>query len=79
MSKTDPYAAPSRMYASKKEVPVAETAEETVEEVPTGTITEVKTWVGSDVERAESALEVERGSDHSRVTLIEYLEDMVTS
>lgn len=43
------------------------------DEVPTGTVEEVKTWVGEDHERAQSALESERAGQN-RPTLIAYLE-----
>lgn len=46
-----------------------------VQNVPDGTVKEVKDWVGSDPEKAREALELEesRGED-ARSTLVAYLE-----
>jgi len=46
-------------------------------EVPSGTISEIKEWIGDDVERARAALEVEQTREQPRVTLVEFLEDKV--
>lgn len=110
MSKSNPFAAPARIYSRAKKVEatpdsepaadesVVETApsastpdevveEETtevveeapVEEVPSGTINEVKAWVGDDKNRAQAALDAERESEEGgRSTLVKYLEDMIS-
>lgn len=44
-------------------------------EVPTGTVEEVKEWVGDDPDRARQALEAERAGQN-RSTLIAYLEEI---
>jgi hypothetical protein len=46
-------------------------------EVPTGTIAEVKDWVGDDKERAQAALDVENAKDNPRSTLVEWLEGVI--
>lgn len=46
-------------------------------EVPTGTIAEVKSWVGDDKERAQAALDVENEKDNPRSTLVDWLEDVI--
>jgi hypothetical protein len=84
MSKSDPYAAASRKFPSKKaDEPTVETAPDVVEEnenenVPTGSISEIKEWIGTDKDRAQHALDVEKAKDNPRVTLVEYLEDMLS-
>lgn len=76
---------------SADEVVTAPSADETVEdtpsaeeakteEVPAGSINEVKDWVGDDLERAQAALDAERAAeDGGRSTFIKYLEDMISS
>lgn len=49
-----------------------------VDEVPVGTISEVKTWVGSDVDRAQEALDAENAKEEPRTTLVAYLEVLVS-
>lgn len=84
MTKSDPFAAPSRMYPSTtsgkaEEIETSAEVHEGVTdvEVPSGTISELKTWIGDDIERARAALEVEMAKEQPRVTLVEYLEDSV--
>lgn len=48
-----------------------------VAEVPAGTISEVKSWVGSDLERAQKALDAENEKEDPRVTLVAYLEALI--
>ena len=81
MSKKDPYAPVNRVYPTKKvNAESVDTAPDTevVEEVPTGTISEVKAWVGDDKDRARLALDAENDKDDPRVTFVEYLEDMLS-
>ena len=42
-----------------------------------GTIPDVKAWVGDDLDRAEAALAAEMEKDPPRVTLVEYLENLL--
>ena len=81
-----PLSSPRQRNVITVSAPVAETAPETVteeeiavtEEVPEGTISEIKKWVGDDVDRAQVALNKENASDDPRVTLVAYLEALVT-
>lgn len=84
----NPYAAvrPS-VYESgiPAETEVADTTEqaqatsttESSSEVPTGSIKEVKEWVGEDVERAQEALDAEN-EGAQRSTLISHLEALLS-
>jgi hypothetical protein len=52
-------------------------APEESSEVPTGTINEVKAWVGDDKERAQAALDAENEKDNPRSTLVDWLEGVL--
>ena len=56
--------------------PSAEEPTPESDEVPEGTIAEVKAWVGDDTDRAARALEAEQNGQR-RTTLITWLEDRV--
>jgi len=86
MSESNPYAAPEDNEVV--EVPTAEETETASapepevkandgEEVPSGTIKEVLTWVGEDKERAQAALDAEKASDSERKTLVTSLEEIL--
>ncbi len=47
--------------------------------VPDGTVAEVLAWVGNDLDRAGQALYAEGAKARPRTTLVEALEDMLTS
>jgi hypothetical protein len=51
------------------------TVRDSGDEVPTGTIASVKSWVGTDKERAQQALEAEQQRETPRNTLVEWLQD----
>lgn len=44
-------------------------------EVPSGTVKELKEWVGEDSDRARRALAVENANPKPRASLVSYLED----
>jgi hypothetical protein len=48
--------------------------EEEENATPSGTIPEIKKWVGDDTERAQRALDAENANEKPRATLVEYLE-----
>lgn len=50
------------------------------EEVPTGTVPEILSWVGEDVERAKKALDVETSGDSKpRKGLVSQLTELIPS
>lgn len=53
-----------------------DTEEESGDEVPDGTVDEVKEWVGDDPEKAQKALDAENESDTPRSTLVDHLEGL---
>ncbi len=77
MSNDNPYAPQTTPVRATTE-PVQLSAEQVVAaenaEVPKGTVAEVKTWVGDDVDRAQAALDAEKDGAQ-RVTLIDFLEE----
>lgn len=92
MTESNPFAARPNVYESgiPTETEVADTTEqaqaavdvapvktEKVSEVPTGSIKEVKDWVGDDTERAQVALDAEN-EGNQRSTLITYLEGLLS-
>lgn len=68
----NPYKAKSR----KKTAPAPEPVEQKLV-APVGTIGAVLAWVGEDKERAEVALEQEKGEDKPRKSLIAQLEEVL--
>lgn len=59
--------------------PEPETQEDLEDDYPEdGTIPEVKAWIGDDLDRAQVALDREGERDTPRVTLLDYLQDMLT-
>lgn len=80
MSDTDPYAAPEWIVTEEardvSESAEAETPEEAVEGVPTGSIKVVLAWVGDDAEKAQKALDAELTGDQ-RSSLISKLEEII--
>ena len=62
--------------APEPEAAQQETPADSGDEVPDGTITEVKAWVGEDPDRAQAALDAEGTKDNPRVTLVEYLQSL---
>jgi hypothetical protein len=46
-------------------------------DVPTGTISDVLSWVDGDPVRAQAALDVEQAKSSPRVTLVEQLQSLV--
>jgi hypothetical protein len=44
------------------------------QDVPDGTVQDVKDWVGDDPDRAQAALAAENEKDEPRVTLVDWLE-----
>lgn len=57
--------------------PAPEPEDSGSEEVPTGTINEVKAWVGDDKERAQAALDAENAKETPRSTLVDWLEGVL--
>jgi hypothetical protein len=49
--------------------------EEEANATPSGTIPEIKDWVGDDTERAQRALDAENANEKPRKSLVGYLED----
>jgi hypothetical protein len=45
--------------------------------VPTGTINEIKAWVGDDQEKAQAALDAENEKENPRSTLVDWLEGVL--
>jgi hypothetical protein len=45
--------------------------------VPTGTINEIKAWVGDDKEKAQAALDAENAKESPRSTLVDWLEGVL--
>lgn len=78
MSDTDPYAAPSSLPSTRPLNGTVDVEEVAKSEVPEGTISEVKRWVGSDKDRASLALDAEESSDNPRVTLVSHLKDLLS-
>lgn len=73
MSKSNPYAAKKLRNVSV----VEEVIEAPSNEVPTGSITVILTWVAGDSERAIRAYEEETKSNKPRVSLLAQLEELV--
>lgn len=57
-------------YSAKKRT----TNEPDPDAVPSGTIPEIKDWVGDDSDRAQRALDAENANAKPRATLVGYLE-----
>jgi hypothetical protein len=66
----DPYGG----YSAKKK---DDTPQEDPNAVPSGTISEIKDWVGDDKDRAQKALDAEKANEKPRKTLVEDLEDIL--
>lgn len=73
------FTAAAMTAVAAKEVPAAvvETTLPTAEPVPDGTAMEIIEWVGSDIARAERALNVEESSTEPRKRLVATLRRMV--
>lgn len=56
-------------------IPSQSISDDSGDDVPTGTIASVKSWVGDDESRAERALEAEQRRETPRNTLVEWLQD----
>ena len=70
-------AAPEAEAASEPEAPESAPVVEADAYPEGGTIPDVKAWVGDDLDRAEAALAAEMEKDPPRVTLVEYLENLL--
>ena len=76
---------PARLLASKHDryeapKPTSEPViapEASEDDVPSGTVPEVLTWVGDDVERAQKALDEEVANDKPRKGLVAQLQEMI--
>lgn len=82
MSATDPYAAPvveeAQFEVEAPEPVEAPATEAAVEEaVPEGSIKVVLTWVGTDKEKAQRALDAENAADEPRTTLVKSLNELL--
>lgn len=75
MSTSNPYA-PKNAVTKNTTVNNTEAQEETKLEVPSGTVSEVTDWVGTDKERAKAALAAEK-TGAERKTLISHLEEVL--
>lgn len=74
----NPYAPRKRrVYINTAPAEAAPVAAPAASDVPEGTISEVKSWVGTDDERAQLALDAENAKDEPRVTLVAYLEGLL--
>lgn len=71
MSKSNPYAATVLQSVEPIE-PVTEKVT-----IPSGSISEIKGWVGSNITFANLALEAEISSGEPRKTLVAYLKNLI--